>query len=180
MDDKKIKHALIHHDERIYLEIIDTYSKLLWAIAYSILGKNSSFRTMDAEEIVSDVFIRLWREPEKFNSEKGSLKNYLALMTKSLALNRCKQKKRDEAVELFDNYPEIVETEYDWGDLYNAIQQLEEPYKEIIVRRFLLSEKPKDIRKKLKISVKQFDNYLYRGKKKLKQIFLDKLKNGGR
>lgn len=172
MNEKDLYQKLVDHDEETYQLIIETYSKLLWAIVLSILGNKHSFGAMDVEEIVSDVFIRLWREPEKFDPEKGTLKNYLAMMAKSMALNRYKQLKRRHTVELFDSHDDIALVDNDWGELYHAIQLLDEPYKEIIVRRFFLSEKPRNIRKQMNYSVKQFDNYLYRGKKKLKDILL--------
>ena len=34
-----------------------------------------------AEDVVQDVFSALWREPEKFDSERGTLRAYLGVMT---------------------------------------------------------------------------------------------------
>lgn len=178
MNDIDIYQKLVEHDEETYQLIIESYSKLLWAVALSILGSNQAFNTMDIEEIVSDVFIRLWREPQKYDPEKGTLKNYLAVMTKSLALNRYKQNKRLKTMELYESLENELTNDEDWEYLYGAIQLLEEPYKEIIIRRFLFSENPKTIRKRMNLSVKQLDNYLYRGKNKLKQILLNQQKTG--
>lgn len=40
-----------------------------------------------AEDIVQEVFLRLWREPERFDPSRGSLGTYLRLQARSRALD---------------------------------------------------------------------------------------------
>jgi RNA polymerase sigma-70 factor (ECF subfamily) len=40
-----------------------------------------------AEEIVQEVFLRLWNEPEKFDPARGSLRSYLMAMVHSRAID---------------------------------------------------------------------------------------------
>lgn len=165
--------GLIKHQEETYQQVINQYSKLLWAVAATVLINHHA---ADIEEIVSDVFIRLWQDPKKYDPEKGSLKTYLALMTKSMAINKVKKNNRNpfRLVDEKEAHQEKIEQEQNWQILYSAIQQLEEPAKEIIIRRFFYEEKPKIIQQNMNISAKEIDNYLYRGKKKLRKILGDK------
>ncbi|MHC5229087.1 RNA polymerase sigma factor [Enterococcus sp. LJL99] len=163
---------LLDRDEDTFQQIIKDYSKLLWAVAGTIITSKTQTAVMDIEEVVSDTFVRFWQNPEKFKPEKGSLKNYLAVMTRSLAINKIKKNQRN-IVSLFDD--EVIETiqlpieEQEWQALYDAIATLKEPTREIFIRRFFYNEKPSTIHQKMNLSSKQVDNFLYRGKKKLQE-----------
>ncbi|WP_265459292.1 sigma-70 family RNA polymerase sigma factor [Enterococcus sp. HY326] len=178
MKEEELYLGLLEHDERAYQQVMQDYTKLLWAIAASVLNDKNRFSAMDIEEVVSDVFIRLWQYPEKFNPSKGSLKSYLTVMAKSLAINKYRQNQKKNVLQLIDNQEAkeqaIALAEEDWSELYSAIQLLEEPFKEIIIRRFFYEEKPKEIRQRMKLSSKEVDNFLYRGKQKLKRILGDR------
>lgn len=40
-----------------------------------------------AEDVVQDVFLRLWRDPQRFDAQRGGLGPYLRLMARSRALD---------------------------------------------------------------------------------------------
>ena len=96
MDDKKIINAIRAGDSQSMELLMDKYSRLLWTIAGAILKNSAS--TEDVEECVSDVFLHLWLHPDKFDSKRGNLKGYLALLTKSKAIDKLRQNKREATV----------------------------------------------------------------------------------
>lgn len=170
MTDEEWQERLMQRDEKDYQLLIQQYGKLCWAVAASVLSNSPSSR-MDIEELISDVFFRFWQHPEKYDPERGSLKNYLALVTKSMALNKLKKIQRESALPLEESWKGAVpEAAADWQDLYEAIKELEEPTREIMIRRYFYNEKPAAIRQKLRLSEKEVDNRLYRGKKKLRSL----------
>jgi RNA polymerase sigma-70 factor (ECF subfamily) len=57
------------------------------AIAQRVLGDRAT-----AEDAVQDVFLQLWREPRKFDPRRGTLRNYIALMARSRALDRIRSR----------------------------------------------------------------------------------------
>lgn len=174
MTDEEWRKRLLRRNEKDYQLLIQQYGKLCWAVAASILSGPHASR-MDIEELVSDVFFRFWKQPEKYDPERGSLKNYLALMTKSMALNALKKLRREAVLPLEEGWEkaDVTMPEPDWQGLYTAIQQLEEPTREIMIRRFFYNEKPARIRQKMHLSSKEVDNRLYRGKKKLRSLLED-------
>lgn len=64
--------------ERIY----DAHHRGVFAAAHRILGNAAQ-----AEDVSQDVFVRLWRKPEKFDARRGELGGYLRLMARSRALD---------------------------------------------------------------------------------------------
>ena len=64
--------------ERIY----DEHSGAVYTTAFSVLGNSAQ-----AQDVVQEVFMRLWRRPEDFDAERGSLGNYLRLMARSRAVD---------------------------------------------------------------------------------------------
>ena len=53
-------------------EIYRRHAGAVYALARRVLND-----VTDAEEVVQEVFLRLWNAPEKFDSERGSLRSYL-------------------------------------------------------------------------------------------------------
>lgn len=178
MKDEEILMALLAKDEVVFDSVIKQYSKLLWAVAYSILGKN--YPSHDVQELVSDVFMRLWRSPEKYEPSRGSLKNYLALITRSLALNKLRRKAifeyeevcLEEELQTPVQHPEI------WTAFLVSIQELKEPTKEICIQRFVYEQKPETISRLTGLSKSEVNNRLYKGERKLRQLMAKQLMKG--
>jgi RNA polymerase sigma-70 factor (ECF subfamily) len=64
--------------ERTY----DEHSRAVFGAAYRVLGD-----TAHAQDVVQDVFLSLWREPERFDPRRGPLGSYLRMMARSRALD---------------------------------------------------------------------------------------------
>ena len=52
-------------------------------IARKVLGDNAA-----AEEVVQDLFLKLWRNPGAFDPERGSLESYVAMAARSRSIDR--------------------------------------------------------------------------------------------
>ena len=66
------------------------YQRLAYTVALRILKD-----ARDAEEVASDAMARVLRAPEKYDSSRGSMKSYVALIARSQALSRLAAR-RDE------------------------------------------------------------------------------------
>ncbi len=175
MDEGLIIKAIDSRDGQAMVLLIEEYSRLLWAIAGAILKNSASDE--DVEECVSDVFLHLWLHPKDFDSMRGNLKGYLALLTKSKALDRLRKVNRTNTVSLDDDL--ILESEdilakmiakEEETQLIQAVRSLEEPNREIFIRRFFFEQKPSEISKALSLPVRQVENRLYRSKLRLQQL----------
>lgn len=172
MTDEMIRQSLIEKDEVVFQNIVNQYSKLLWAISYSILGKQTN--PSEVEEIVSDVFFRLWKQPEKYDSSKSALKSYLVLMCKSMTLNSRRKIKRSIEVDdnfILESYPDNLQDggKY-WQFFYQAVETLNEPTKTICVERFFFEIKPSVISERCGLPLVEVNNRLYKGKQKIRKV----------
>ena len=64
-----------------------THRQLAFSAALRVLGDPAS-----AEDVVQDVFTALWTNPSKFDSRRGSLSGYVAMMARSRAVDRVRSR----------------------------------------------------------------------------------------
>jgi RNA polymerase sigma-70 factor (ECF subfamily) len=62
--------------------IYDEHRRGVHATAFRVLGSSSA-----AQDVVQDVFLRVWRNPGKFDARRGELGSYLRLMARSRAVD---------------------------------------------------------------------------------------------
>jgi len=102
-----------------------------------------------AQDVVQEVFMRLWRQPERFDAKRGSLDNYLRLMARSQALDICREataarRARERMVLLTgadgdrpaDRPPLAAELRRDRTIVLNAVTRLPAPQRQAIVMAY--------------------------------------------
>jgi RNA polymerase sigma-70 factor (ECF subfamily) len=69
-------------DPREFERAYDEHARGVYAAALRILGNAAQ-----AQDVTQDVFLRLWRRPDRFDARRGELGSYLRLMARSRALD---------------------------------------------------------------------------------------------
>jgi RNA polymerase sigma-70 factor (ECF subfamily) len=69
-------------DPAAFGRVYDEHSRSVYAAALRILGNGAQ-----AQDVVQDVFLRVWRRPGSFDASRGELGSYLRLMARSRALD---------------------------------------------------------------------------------------------
>ncbi|MGQ0830239.1 MAG: RNA polymerase sigma factor [Microthrixaceae bacterium] len=64
--------AISRYRQEALAEVYRRHAGAVFALARRLLGDRAL-----AEEIVQEVFLRIWNSPEKFDHERGSLRSYL-------------------------------------------------------------------------------------------------------
>jgi RNA polymerase sigma factor (sigma-70 family) len=90
-------HKVALGDQLAFRELYHTFHKRLHYFAFALVKTKEA-----AEEIVEDVFIRLWNQRATIE-EINNLKIYLYTATKNTALNYLSRKARESIIEPFDN-----------------------------------------------------------------------------
>jgi RNA polymerase sigma-70 factor (ECF subfamily) len=158
--------------EREFEKTINQYTRLLWKVAAKVL--NGVGCAQDAEEVVADVFIDLWQRPEAYDPARGNLKNYLCVKCRSKAIDRFRRLSSHRLEELNEETAAELagspEADPDaLAAVRRAVDALDEPAREVMVRRFFWGQKPREIAKAMGWNTKKVENVLFRTKGKLRE-----------
>jgi RNA polymerase sigma-70 factor (ECF subfamily) len=74
---------LVAGDESALREAYREHAASVLALAVRVLG-NAAL----AEDVMQDVFVRLWEQPDRFDPARGKLRSYLLAMTHSRSVER--------------------------------------------------------------------------------------------
>src|SRR4051812_50174976 len=69
------------------------HARAVHAVALGVLGDPAR-----AQDVVQDVFLRLWRRPEAFDMRRGALGPYLRVMARSRAIDLHRETRATERV----------------------------------------------------------------------------------
>jgi RNA polymerase sigma-70 factor (ECF subfamily) len=67
-------------DDRALAEVIDELGPAVYAAAVHVLGQAAA-----VQDVVQEVFVDLWRQPQRYNPTLGSLRTYLTLSARHRA-----------------------------------------------------------------------------------------------
>ena len=171
VDESKLLMQLQKRHKNSINQAIEVYTPYLSTVLYNMVG--NGLPKEDIEEIVSDVFVVLWKNAEYIDLSKGTLRSYIAATARNLALKRLNKKKD------YTNLDDIeIPIEDDFTDdnkksIWDAVMRLGEPDNEIFVRFYKYDEKLKDISKATGLNISTIKTKLSRGKRKLKRILLN-------
>ena len=69
-------------DPATFARMYDEHARGVYGAAMRILGDPAR-----AQDVAQDVFLRVWRNPSRFDARRGELGSYLRLMARSRALD---------------------------------------------------------------------------------------------
>ena len=89
---------VVDRDETALAALYDRYAGMLSSVLNRILRD-----TQAAEEILQDIFYQLWRTATEFDSARGSLPGWLAVIARNRAISRLRRHRPEQGEELFEN-----------------------------------------------------------------------------
>jgi RNA polymerase sigma-70 factor (ECF subfamily) len=124
-------------DDRALGEALDQYGGAVYAVALRVLGSSAT-----AQDVVQDVFVDLWCDPERYDGELGSLRTYLAVCARRRALDlvrselrRIGREQRRERLVPQQREPspgEQVATAETASAVHDAVRQLPPDQREVV------------------------------------------------
>lgn len=91
--DRSLIARVAQGDERAIAALYDQYGRVLYAVAYRIVGQGA-----DAEEIVIEAFTQAWRDARSFDAERGSVAGWLTMIARSRALDLVRARSRRDRI----------------------------------------------------------------------------------
>ena len=184
MQDKEIIEQIIQGDSEQYRLIVDKYKNKVYGIIYSFCGQ-----TCDCEDIAQNVFIKIFKALPKFKFE-SEFSTWMYRIVINEAITVSKRNKRDivpldvntsedeeksniiDFLKSDDNTEESLIQKELQKNLHQALNQLKDNYKKVIVLRDIEDYSYEEIAKMLDVSTDNVKIWLFRARAKLKEILL--------
>jgi RNA polymerase sigma-70 factor (ECF subfamily) len=82
-DDAPLVAAVAAGNREAFASLYDLYAPRVYGMALRVLGRDA-----DAEAVVSDVFLSLWKDPKGFDPSRGPFRTYVLLLARSRSIDR--------------------------------------------------------------------------------------------
>jgi RNA polymerase sigma-70 factor, ECF subfamily len=108
-DDAALLVQVQRREERAMASLFDRYSRVVYSVALRVLRDPAS-----AEDVLQEVFMQIWRNPDGFVATRGSLGGWLAVVARNRSIDTLRRKRPTEQVDdmsLASNYDLANEAE---------------------------------------------------------------------
>ena len=95
---------IVSGDGEAFRRFYDRYASLVFTFALRLLGSRS-----DAEDLLQEVFLQVWRQAQSYSPERGSPEAWLITMTRSRAIDKLRSLRRRDMSPLSPDEPARLE-----------------------------------------------------------------------
>ena len=88
LSDTALVSAIRSGDQGAMAALYDRYSSVVYSVALRVLGDTGA-----AEDVQQDVFLQLWRNPGAFDSSRGNLGAWLAVIARNRAIDALRKRR---------------------------------------------------------------------------------------
>ena len=81
-------------DESAMSALYDGYSGIVYGVALRVLNDTTA-----AEDVLQEVFMQLWRNPQSFNADRGRLAPWLAVIARNRAIDMLRRRPMEEDID---------------------------------------------------------------------------------
>jgi len=83
-------------DQEAMSVLFDRYGTMVYSVALRVLKD-----TGEAEDVMQDIFVQVWKNPGAFVSGKGSLAGWLVVVARNRSIDMIRRRRPTDPVELF-------------------------------------------------------------------------------
>lgn len=94
LDDAELLRGVRSGDEQAMAALFDRYSRVVYSVSLRVLREPAS-----AEDVLQEIFLQIWRNPESFAATRGSLGGWLAVVARNRSIDVLRRKRPTEVVD---------------------------------------------------------------------------------
>ena len=198
--DEALYRGLIDRDSRALEALISRYSREMSYFIRLVLDHAGT--PQDVEECTNDLFIAVWQEIESYDPTRGSLRTWVTMRAKYIALDRRRQIQRRQAVSMTsldnsdhpgtrdgDGFPiessvtRLTETSMEGlleqrerrEELWHALESLTELDRVLVYMRYFKLASTEEICRKTGLTRHAIDTRLWRARKSLRDTLEERV-----
>jgi RNA polymerase sigma-70 factor, ECF subfamily len=107
-DDAVLMQAVVGGSEAALRDIYDRHAGAMYSLARRVLDDEHR-----AEEVVQEVFLRLWTEPHRYDAGRGALRSFLYRETHSRSIERIRSEQARARREANDHRRDPMNVQHD-------------------------------------------------------------------
>ncbi len=93
-DDSILLGLVQRGDEQAMASIFDRYSKVVYSVALRVLRDPSG-----AEDVLQEIFMQIWRNPDSFIATRGSLGGWLAVVSRNRSIDALRRRRPTDNID---------------------------------------------------------------------------------
>src|SRR5271154_5270172 len=93
-DDAALLALVLRRDESAMTSLFDRYSKVVYSVALRVLRDPAA-----AEDVLQEIFMQIWRNPDSFIAARGSLGGWLSVVSRNRSIDALRRKKPTDSVD---------------------------------------------------------------------------------
>ncbi|MEM8743298.1 MAG: RNA polymerase sigma factor [Pseudomonadota bacterium] len=167
--DQALMERVSQGDAQAFQQLVDTGIDRVLAVARRTLGDEA-----EAEDVAQEVFLRLWRQAEKWQGGRAQVSTWLYRVTVNACIDRLRARKEETVKDVPDVVAEATQQQtMEEEDLRNtmdaALQQLPERQRLALVLFHYESMSMNAVAEAMDASVEAVESLLARGRRSLKK-----------
>ncbi|MGC4039228.1 MAG: sigma-70 family RNA polymerase sigma factor [Flavobacterium sp.] len=87
MTQEELLPLLLRKEERAFTQLYDMYSKSLFAVITNLISDRE-----EAEDVLQEVFVKIWKNIETYNQSKGRLYTWMLNIARNTAIDKLRSK----------------------------------------------------------------------------------------
>lgn len=93
-DDASLLALVQRADEAAMASLFDRYSKVVYSVALRVLRDPAA-----AEDVLQEIFMQIWRNPDSFVATRGSLGGWLAVVSRNRSIDALRRRRPTDSVD---------------------------------------------------------------------------------
>ncbi|SFP86475.1 RNA polymerase sigma factor [Salibacterium halotolerans] len=159
-------------NEERFICFYEAYSPLIYTIALKLLKDEK-----DAEDLVQEVCIEIYRYPHQFDPERGSVRSWVAVKARSRCMDRLRKRsevvKEDIEVESTEQIEEEVVKKLEWEKTKRMLSRLPEKQKNAVIGNYLYDQSHAQLASSMKKPLGTVKSWVRQGIQSLQKQWFD-------